>query len=181
MKQFWFFLLSWLFMSLSLHMVFVHIVPYAVKAGISSMDAAFVLSLTGFANIFGRLVVGRLSDHFGRRLLGSACGVFQFAALICIVWAQQLWVFYAFALIFGFMWGGYGALATSLMGDIFGTRNLGYIMGIINSGWALGAALGPAIGGYVFDLSGSYTTAFLAGAVSLLLSAGFLSLVKKAS
>jgi len=40
MSSFWFLGFSWVFLSLSLHMIFVHIVPYAVDMGISPMDAA---------------------------------------------------------------------------------------------------------------------------------------------
>jgi len=58
MHQLWFLGFNWVFLSLSLHMVFVHIVPYAMDAGLSAMDASLVISLIGVANIPGRLVVG---------------------------------------------------------------------------------------------------------------------------
>ena len=83
-----------------------------------------------------------------------------------------------FAVVFGFLWGGSGTIITSLVGDTFGTRNLGAIMGFITAGWAFGAAVGPAAGGFIFDASGSYFGAFGAGAAALLISACLLACLK---
>ena len=68
-------------------------------------------------------------------------------------------------------------MTTALIGDILGMRSIGRIMGAINTGWALGAATGPAMGGYIFDASGSYFTAFAAGAEAILIAALLLALV----
>jgi len=181
MSQFWLLGFSWLFISLSLHMVFVHIVPHAVDEGISPMDASFILSLLGVANILGRLVLGRLSDTVGRKPLAVIGALTQCAALLWLMWAGRLWMLYAFAIPFGFMFGGASAMITALIGDIFGTRNLGAIMGVLIAGFALGAAIGPAIGGYIFDVSGQYFVAFVAGAFALILAAFTLALVRKVS
>jgi len=180
MSSFWFLGFSWVFLSLSLHMIFVHIVPYAVDMGISPMDAAFILSLMGLATIPGRVVVGRLSDIMGRKALGVACVLIQFGAILWLMWSRQLWMFNAFAIAYGFLWGASGTIITAIIGDIFGTRSLGPIMGIMSGGWALGAAAGPAIGGYVFDVSGDYFTAFGAGATALFATVCLMALVKGA-
>jgi MFS family permease len=178
MSQFWLLVLSWLFLSQSLHMIYIHVVPYAVDSGIAPLDAAFILSVLGIANIPGRLVLGRLSDTIGRKALGVTCGLLHSATLLWLMKSNQLWMMYAFAVIFGLLWGGSGTIITSLVGDTFGTSNLGPIMGIITAGWALGAAIGPAVGGYIFDASGSYFNAFAAGAAALLASACFIACIK---
>jgi len=178
MNQFWLIGCAWVFLSLSLHMIFIHVVPYAVDAGISSMDAAYILSLLGIANIVGRLVIGRLSDTVGRKALGVTCGLLHFATFLWLMQSRQLWMLYSFAVVFGFLWGGSGTIITSLVGDTFGTRNLGAIMGFITAGWAFGAAVGPAAGGLIFDVSGSYYSAFGAGAAALLISACLLACLK---
>ncbi len=38
-------------------------------------------------------------------------------------------------------------MVTALSGDVFGMRSIGSIMGAMSAGWALGAAIGPAMGG----------------------------------
>jgi MFS family permease len=179
MSQFWFLGLTWVFVSLSLHLIFVHAVPYAVDMGISPMDAAVILSLIGVANIPGRLVIGKISDTVDRKALGVACALVQTGTLLWLMWAHGLWMLYIFAIVFGFLWGGSGAVVTALIGDVFGTRSLGAIMGMMSAGWALGAAIGPAMGGYIFDASGSYFAAFATGAFAILISALFVALIKR--
>lgn len=179
MRQFWLLGFTWLLFSLNLHMIIVHVVPYATEKGISAMDAAFILSLIGAANIPGRLVIGGLSDIMGRRSLGIACAVVQFLFVLWLSWARDLWMFYAFAVAFGFLWGGAGTVITALIGDIFGTRSLGAIMGMMSAGWALGAAAGPAIAGYVYDAAENYFAAFIMGAASLAIAAVLIALIRR--
>jgi MFS family permease len=177
MKQFWLLGFAWVLVSLSLLMVFIHIVPYAIDMGISPLDAAFILSLAGLANIPGRLVIGRLSDVAGRKALGIICALVQFGVVLWLIWVSRLWMLYLFAIAFGFLWGGSGTIITVLVVDLFGTRSLGAIMGMISGGWCIGAAIGPAIGGYVFDVSGVYFAAFGIGAAALLTAACLLAFI----
>ncbi len=176
-SNFWFLGLIWLLLSLDVHLVFVHVVPYAVDMGNSLMDAAIILALIGGTTIPGRLLVGRASDTIGRKAPAIACAVLQVGALLWLMWAQELWMLYVFAIAFGFLWGGLGVLTTALIGDVFGMRSIGAIMGMMSAGWALGAASGPAIGGYIFDVSGTYFMAFAAGAVAILIAALLVALV----
>lgn len=176
-SNFWFLGLIWLLLSLDVHLVFVHVVSYAVDMGNSLMDAAIILTLIGGTTIPGRLLVGRVSDTIGRKAPAIACAVLQVGALLWLMWAQELWMLYVFAIAFGFLWGGLGVLTTALIGDVFGMRSIGAIMGMMSAGWALGAASGPAIGGYIFDVSGTYFMAFAAGAVAILLAALLVALV----
>ena len=176
-SNFWFLGLIWLLLSLDVHLVFVHVVSYAVDMGNSLMDAAIILTLIGGTTIPGRLLVGRVSDTIGRKAPAIACALLQVGALLWLMWAQELWMLYVFAIAFGFLWGGLGVLTTALIGDVFGMRSIGAIMGMMSAGWALGAASGPAIGGYIFDVSGTYFMAFAAGAVAILIAALLVALV----
>jgi len=180
LPQFWLLGITWLFLSLSIHMVFVHVVPYGVDVGISPMQAAVILSLIGASNIPGRILVGRASDAFGRKRLAIACALVQFGSMVWLMWAGDLWSLYGFGIAFGFLWGGSSTMVTIIIGDIFGTRNIGVIMGVLSGGWAIGAALGPAIGGFLFDISGGYFAAFGAGAVASLLGALSMIPIKRA-
>lgn len=179
MSNFWVLWLIWLLVSLTLHMVLVHVVPYTIEAGISPMNAAFVLSLMGFSNPPGRLVVGRVSDIIGRKQLAVACALIQVGSLLWLMGSGSLWAFYCFGIAFGLMWGGYSTMTTALVGDVFGMRHLGIIMGVMSGGWALGAAIGPAIGGAIFDAWGNYFAAFASGAGAILISAILVALMRK--
>ena len=177
--HFWILWLIWLFLSLSVHLILVHVVPYAVDMGFSLMDAAGIVSLVGGLSIVGRLVVGRISDATGRKQLAIACALLQVGALVWLTWARELWMLYAFAIAFGFLWGGLSTMVTALIGDVFGMRSIGAIMGAMSAGWALGAAIGPAMGGYTYDVSGHYVVAFGTAAALLLVATFLAALVKR--
>jgi len=74
---------------------------------------------------------------------------------------------------------GYGGLApppiVALIGDAFGLRRVGVIMGSLIVGWGLGAALGPYFAGLIFDISSSYSAAFLVAALIMVMAAIFIS------
>jgi predicted MFS family arabinose efflux permease len=178
-SQFWFLAFAWLFVSLSIHLIFVHVVPYALEMRIASMDAAIIIGLIGSATVIGRLFLGKVSDSIGRKIPAIACGFLQFGALVWLIWAGDLWMFYAFAVGFGISAGGLGTMITILIGDVFGMQSIGAIMGMMSAGWALGAASGPAIAGYIFDFSGHYSVAFGVAAGAVMLATLFVALVRR--
>jgi len=164
---FWLILTALLLFSLCLHLVMTHLVPHATDVGISDVRAALLLSIIGVSGILGRLVVGWVSDGIGRKVSVVVCALLQFGVVMWLVWAQDLWALYLFAAVYGFAYGGFDTATFALASDIFGQNSLGIIMGALAIGWGIGAAIGPAVGGFIFDVGGSYTVAFLIGALAM--------------
>ena len=94
-----------------------------------------------------------------------------------LVAADMAWMFYLFAVIFGLSYGGIDPPVIALVGDVFGLRKVGEIMGILMISWGLGSATGPYIGGLIFDFTGSYQLAFISGGLIMALAAIFMSRV----
>ena len=69
---------------------------------------------------------------------------------------------YLFAAVFGFAHGGVGASESPLVARLFGLSSHGLILGVASLGFTTGAAVGPFLTGYIFDVTGSYRVAFLA-------------------
>ena len=132
--------------------------------GISPLKAATVLSIIGVLQILARLSVGKLSDLVGRKVPAIICALVGAGALVWLTYSHVLWMFYLFAVIFGVSWGGWGVSVLTTVGDIFGGRSLGLIMGILEVGNSAGAAIDALVGGFLFDVTGSYLTAFLTAA-----------------
>jgi OFA family oxalate/formate antiporter-like MFS transporter len=88
---------------------------------------------------------------------------------------------FVFSMIFGFAFGATAPLNAALIGDTFGSRHIGLIMAIIEIGWESGAAFGPALAGYIFDITGSYSKAFLGSAIASFLGAALTILIKRPS
>jgi MFS family permease len=177
-RSFWLFALVWSLFAFCLFMVFTHLVPHITDIGFSAGEAAAVLSLMGAASIPGRLVMGIVSDRSGRKLALVACLLALAGAMVWLTWAHSLWSLYIFALVFGFFHSGQGSSGAAFISETFGTVSLGKIFGLLEIGFGIGAAAGPALGGLVYDATGRYFNAFLAGAGAMVLATVFVALVK---
>ncbi|MBI2868655.1 MAG: MFS transporter [Chloroflexi bacterium] len=168
--RFWMLVITFLLFAFCLNLVMTHLVPYATDLGISAIDAALVLSLISIASVIGRVSMGRVSDAVGRRRPGLVCGALLVGTVIWLIGAYELWSFQLFAVFFGLAWGGFGVVMLILVADIFGNKNIGLVMGIADMNFLIGAALGPALGGIIYDTTRSYTIAFIASTVMIVFS-----------
>lgn len=177
--NFWIVFFVWVFYSLCLHLVLTHLVPHAMDMGISAIKAATVLTLLGGMSIPGRVVMGRLSDSIGRKKAGIISALIMAGSMLLLMEGTSLWSLYAFGVIFGISYGAIDPPVVAIVGDVFGVRHIGIIMGALVVGWSAGAAIGPAVGGYVFDIYGSYDYAFLLGVVIMVITAALISFIKR--
>jgi len=159
--QFWILLVMLLLFNIYLHGVMVHIVPHAIELGISAAIGATVLSTIGGVGIVGRIVMGGVSDRIGSRLAITFCFLIPVLALFWLLAAKQVWMLYLFAVIFGFAYGGFVALQSPIVAELFSLGSHGVILGSIIVGGGIGAAIGPVVLGRIFDLTGSYNQGFL--------------------
>ncbi|MFC1932290.1 MFS transporter [Chloroflexota bacterium] len=177
-RNFWLLFFIWFFMAFCFLMVLTHLVPHAMDSGITPMKAASILSLTTGLSIAGRVMISKVSDIIGRKQATVGCALLMAGALLFLIQPPNLTVLYLFAIVFGLTYGGVGPPIVAQFGDIFGLRNIGIIMGVLNVGWGAGAASGAALGGYVFDVSGSYVSAFLGAMAAMVIAAVLILLVR---
>ena len=159
-RQFWILGSICLFFSFFLQAIMVHIVPHATELGIPSAIAASVLAAIGGVSIAGRIVMGGAGDKIGNRLAMSICFFIIAIVLFWLLAAKELWMLYLFATIFGFAYGGFTALESPMVAELFGLGSHGVILGCIGVGATIGGAIGPVLAGYIFDVTGSYYQAF---------------------
>ena len=178
-RSFWVVVFIWVFYATSIHLVFTHLIPHATDIGISAEGAASILSLIGVSTIVGRVSFGMASDRMGRKLTGVTSILLQTVAMIWFIWARELWMFYGFALVFGFAQGGFAPSMGALIGDTFGLGRIGAIFGVLEVGFGIGAAIGPVLGGYIFDVTHSYTAAFIVGAVVMFAGTVLVALIRR--
>ncbi|MHA2069154.1 MAG: MFS transporter, partial [Candidatus Thorarchaeota archaeon] len=87
------------------------------------------------------------------------------AAFFWLVPFADLWQLLLFASVFGFTYGGPGAVASPLAAELFGLKSHGLIYGVFSICFRLGASVGTFLAGYIFDTTGSYQIAFLVSAI----------------
>ncbi|MBI2860308.1 MAG: MFS transporter [Chloroflexi bacterium] len=177
-RAFWFMWITWFFQGYVYFLVYTHLVPFATDMGLSPMTAALVFSLLSAVNIGGRLLLGNLSDRTGRGVMVVTSSLFMAASLVWLIWAEAAWTFYLFGALYGLASGGFNPTLAALATDVFGVRNIGVIMGVLNFAFAIGSALGPFIGGLAFDLTESYAIAFATAAGATLMMTLMMVLVR---
>ena len=129
------------------------------------MSAANILAVRGALSIVGNNILGALGDRIGNRQIFIIGFIMTAATLFWLSVADAYWMLYLFIVIYGFATGGMGASESPLTAWLFGMNSHGLIYGVIHVGYTIGAAAGPYITGYIFDLTGSYQIAFLTCAI----------------
>jgi MFS family permease len=163
--QFWMATVIFFCCGFCAYTIFVHIIPQALLLGVSSIAAAGIVAVIGGVAIVGGLGTGIISDRTGVK---RSTVVFLVLSVLALIWlniSRDFWQLYLFAAIFGLAYGSIGVSETILSVWLFGLKDNAVILSIIDFGLTVGAAVGPLIAGYIFDLYGSYQIAFFLTAI----------------
>jgi MFS family permease len=138
-----------------------HTISYAIGCGLPATTAVTIYSVEGLSGLGGRLGLGLLADRLGaKRVLIMGLIVQAFAAGT-FVFVSRLEEFYAVAAVFGFAYGGVMPLYAVLARDYFGQAIMGTVLGAATMVSSLGMALGPSVGGWIFDRLGGYSWLYI--------------------
>jgi len=152
-----------LYWGIGCYLVLAHQVKFAQDVGYSSTFAASIFALFGIFTAVGQLS-SAMSDWIGRErtvTLAVILSIVAMVALISVRDTSQPWLLYVYATCLGY---GAGLCSPSIFAgsaDIFYGKHYGAIAGLLLTGFGIGGIIGPWLGGYVYDVSGSYTDAFV--------------------
>lgn len=145
---------------------FVHVVPFARDLGISPLLAATAVSALGIAAFFGRVIMGGVSDRLGRKSAMAISLALQALAFLGFAAVGGLASLYLATVVFGFSYGAISTLFPTMVSDFFGRQEAGTLVGFLFAMAGSMGALGPVGAGWIYDTTGSYTWAFLLGALA---------------
>ncbi len=144
-------------------MIVVHAVAHMVDVGFTPLFAATVFGSVGAVQAPATVVWGWVSDRIGRVwafALGSICVIAAIGILLLLEGNANPAIAWLFALAFGLGDSSRTSLLNALTADLFEGPDFGTINGYNITAFGLGGALGPWLGGYLFDTTGHYTIAF---------------------
>ncbi len=144
-----------------LQVIIVHIVPHAVDIEIPATVAVGILSIIAASSIIGKLLMGFIADKIEARRALTACLTLATLTLIWLLFANEIWMFYLFAVLFGIAYGGVIPLENLIPAELFGLKSLGMILASLMLFFTAGGAVGAPLAGYIFDVTRSYRLAFL--------------------
>lgn len=183
MKQryFWTLFAVHCFWTIGFTIPLVHLVPYATDMGVKTDTAATMLAAIGATSVVGRVCLGILTERLGTRLSLVGLLMFQAATMIWLIAADKAWMLWGFTFFFGFSYGGLASVFPLATIDCFGLRAMGSIFGVILLGATLGGTIGPALAGFIFDMTKVYRNAFLSGGLSMIVGAGLALAMRKST
>ena len=165
----WFFVLSQIcYWGIGNYLVLAHQIKFVVDVGFSSAIATSVLALFGIASIVGQ-IASSISDRIGRENTITLAAVLAIGALFALMSVEdtpRLWLLYFYATCSGFATGLFSPTIFVGLADIFHGKNIGAISAMLLMGTGIGGAIGPWLGGYIFDVTGSYKNAFIVSMVA---------------
>jgi sugar phosphate permease len=182
MGSVWYLGAVYFFFGLSYIIYMVFFAAYLVKEiGLSQEWAGGLWALVGGLSIFCGVIWGKISDLLGRSR--GAALAYLVLGLSYIVYAliKVPFGFYLSAILFGLTAWSIPTIMAAAAGDFVGPQLAPAGLGFITLFFGVGQALGPAIGGYLADVSGSFTLPFLTAAVISLIGMVLSFYLKKPS
>uniref|UniRef100_A0A9J7XAQ6 Monocarboxylate transporter 13 n=1 Tax=Cyprinus carpio carpio TaxID=630221 RepID=A0A9J7XAQ6_CYPCA len=150
---------------------YVHLVAHSRHIGFNEYQAAFVISVTGVADIVGRVASGWFSD-LGRmrmqHMLVVWTGLLGLSLMlipVAVVYSGLLVV----SVVYGFCAGAMTPLAFAVVPEIVGMERMLGALGLLQLIESIGGLLGAPLSGWLKDYTGMYTLSFIAAGSFLVL------------
>lgn len=160
-----------------------HGVPMLVDHHFAPMTASFGVGMIGIVAIFGTIFLGQLADRFPRKNILFLVFFVRGLGFFGLVLSAATWQLFLVSAIGGLVWAGSVAMATAILGDLYGVRLLGILNGLAYFvGHQIGAAIGSFLGGWGYEVFGTHLFSFsTAGILALLASLASITLPQSLS
>ncbi len=167
------------FTSMVILAIMAHLGLLMVDKGYELQDAAFVVSVYTAVAMGFQLVGGYVGGKIPIRLALAFFTSMQALGVVVLVFADAKSTFYLFAVLFGAGFGGRNPLTVAIRGDYFGSASFGKILGFSTVPMNLLLLIAAPLVGWMRDVQGDYTDAFLVMVVTNLAGAACFVMAKR--
>uniref|UniRef100_A0A8C1WKK3 Monocarboxylate transporter 13 n=1 Tax=Cyprinus carpio TaxID=7962 RepID=A0A8C1WKK3_CYPCA len=150
---------------------YIHLVAHSRHIGFTEYQAAFVISVTGVADIVGRVASGWFSDLGKIRMphmlvvWTGLLGLSLMLIPVAVVYSGLIVI----SVVYGFCAGAMTPLAFAVLPEIVGIGRVLGALGLLQLIESVGGLLGAPLSGWLKDCTGSYTVSFIAAGSFLVL------------
>jgi MFS family permease len=159
-RSFWMIAAAQFFYACAVSGVGLHLIAYLIGAGYTAASAAGALSMIFIAATVGKLTMGPFADRVSARTVLALVFGGATAGTILLLGAGRATMLAGFIVLNGAAAGVPLVLLPMVMVESLGLRRLGSVMGLTGVFGTIGAAIGPVAAGRIFDVTGSYVSAF---------------------
>ena len=142
-------------------LVATHVPRYVQDRGLEDWTGFAILSLIGLFNIIGVLIMGYLGDKYSKKMLLSGLYFFRAISIGLFIFLPPSEISaIAFGVTFGLLWLATVPATNGIVAQIFGTKNISMLFGIVFLNHQVGSFLGAYLGGVFYDIFGNFDYAW---------------------
>jgi MFS family permease len=140
------------------------VIPIREEFGLSNSTMGALTSVALIAGAVGGMVFGRLADRLGRVRALTFSIILYSAATAGLATSVALWQLVAWRIAVGLGMGGEWSCGSVLVAETWPAEHRGKAMGLMQSGWAIGALIAAAASALIIGRYG-WRVLFLIGAL----------------
>lgn len=141
---------------------FQQIPSFAAEGSLGAAAGATAVSIVMIGGTLGKVIIGWIADRFGAVSAGVFAGVAGAVGLtLALLSGTTVTVFYVGMVIFGFGYSALGVVPPLLASEGFGRKNYAEIYSWVATGIFIFSGLAALSYGRIYDLTGSFTPAFI--------------------
>jgi MFS family permease len=168
LSRFWVLAAVFFLVALAINGTVAHVIPLLTDRGFSHDTATAIFGLFGLATLAGRLLAGYMVDRIFAPHVASVFFLAPIAGFVFLASAAGPLPAVG-VVLFGLGLGTEIDLIAFMVSRYFGQRSFGELYGYFFMVFGLGSSFGRFLGGYIFDLTGSYNAAFIGAGVALVI------------
>ena len=168
---FWLLLASLFAISVAISGIALHFVPHLTQQGLSSQSAVGAISIMFIAGATSALLIGVVGERISLKLALVVAYLAVSLSQVILIFTNSVSDAYLFAVIHGISTAIVNVMSLLLWPHFYGTKSIGFLYGINRAAQVSGYAIGPLIGGLVYDATGSYRNALVCFAALAVFSA----------
>ena len=141
------------------HVTFIatHFPAYLADNGVSLTAAAYALGVIGLFNVIGAYLFGVLGDRFRKKnVLTLIYGLRAVVMMLILIIPINDVTGIIFGAALGILWLATVPLTSGIVAQVFGPRYFSMLYGVVFMSHQIGGFTGAWLGGYIYDLTGSY-------------------------
>lgn len=156
-----------------------HLISHGIEHGFPEMTMAVSLGLMGATDVAGTILSGWLCDRFGKRWPLAIYYLLRGVSLLLLPYVESTGQLMAFSAFYGLNWLSTIPATSALTADLFGKQNVGVVFGWICFAHQIGASIASYGAGYLHQLAGDYTLAFMASGLFAFVATGLVILIRE--
>ncbi len=140
--------------------------PLGQSYGVSAGAAVIAISLFSIGNAAGRILWGVVHDILGgRKSVVISLSLLAVCMLLLLIGSSSDISFMIITFLLGLNFGANFVTYAADVSDIWGIARLDIIYPAVSIAYGIAGIIGPIVGGLIRDISGSYYTAIIIGAL----------------